>query len=250
MYMHTYGKNTDPVVVLLHPMGITAEKVYEIVGSKLNGDYYLLIPDMGNHGMETADYISAENEADNICRYLTENRIVDIAMIYGASMGAAVALRMLSHTEIKVRSLYLDGAPIAKLGFVMSKLFAPVLIWQKGVYEKNDKKKLAEYIARWGEDLNDHMRATFMRFSNTSIRNIAQACVEGNMAAISEELQKHTYMEWGKDEEFAKKSPAVAKQLYPSAHIVVRSGYNHCEYMMKKNSEYVAGIEKVIQAVV
>ena len=52
MYMHTYGKNTDPVVVLLHPMGITAEKVYEIVGSKLNGDYYLLIPDMGNHGQK------------------------------------------------------------------------------------------------------------------------------------------------------------------------------------------------------
>ena len=67
---------------------------------------------------------------------------------------------------------------------------------------------------------------------------------------MKKEYQKHTYMEWSKDEEFAKKSPAVAKQLYPSAHIVVRSGYNHCEYMMKKNSEYVAGIEKIIRAVV
>ena len=150
MYMHTYGKPSDPAVVLLHPMGITAEKLYEIVGRKLKGSYFLLIPDMGNHGMEKADFLSAEDEAENICKYLESHEITELAMIYGASMGAAVALRMLSHSEIKVSSLFLDGAPIAKLGFIMSRVFAPVLIWQKGIYEKNDQKKLAEFISRWG----------------------------------------------------------------------------------------------------
>jgi len=38
MYMHTYGKQSDPAVVLLHPMGITAEKLYEIVGQKLKAE--------------------------------------------------------------------------------------------------------------------------------------------------------------------------------------------------------------------
>ena len=249
MYMHTYGNATDPIVILLHPMGITADKIYEIIGSKFKSPYYLLIPDMGNHGMEKTDYISAENEAKNICEYLDEHRLTDIALLYGASMGAGVALRMLSHSEIKVRSMYLDGAPIAKLGFVMTKLFAPVLIWQRGIYEKNDKKKLAEFIERWGDDLNDHMRETFIGFSDASIRNISAVCVKGNMVEIPEELQRHTYMEWGKNEDFAKKSPKVAARLYPLAHISVRTGYNHCEYMMKKNSEYIAGIEKVLEMV-
>ena len=54
-------------------------------------------------------------------------------------------------------------------------------------------------------------------------------------------------MEWGEDEEYAKKSPSEAKRLYPSAHIEVRSGYNHCEYMIKKNAHYVSGIENVIR---
>lgn len=246
MVMHIYGSKEDPAVLLLHPMGITAEKIYEIIGSKFKGKYFLLIPDMGNHGMEKADYVSAEAEAENMRDYLVENGITDLALVYGASMGAAVALRMLSFHEISVKSLYLDGAPIAKLGFVMTKLFAPVLIWQRGIYEKNDKKKLAEFIERWGDDLNDHMRETFLQFSDVSIRNIARACVKGNMVEIPAELQKHAYMEWGKDEEFAKKSPAVARDLYPLAHIVVRPGYNHCEYMMKKNEEYIAGIERII----
>lgn len=91
------------------------------------------------------------------------------------------------------------------------------------------------------------MRETFIGFSDASIRNIAQVCVKGNMVAIPEELQRHTYMEWGKNEDFAKRSPKLARSLYPLAHIVVRSGYNHCEYMMKKNSEYIAGIEKVLE---
>ena len=44
MYMHTYGKTSDPGVVLLHPMGITAEKLYEIVGRKLKGSSMMTGP--------------------------------------------------------------------------------------------------------------------------------------------------------------------------------------------------------------
>ena len=243
MYMHTYGTRSSSATILLHPMGITAEKVYEIVGSRLSGSRYLLIPDMGNHGMEPSEFISAENEAENLAAYLKDNGITEISLLYGASMGAAVALQLLSRTDIPVRSMYLDGAPVAKLGPIMTRVFAPVLIWQRGIYEKNDRKKLAEFIERWGDELNDHMRENFIRFSDNSIRNIAKACVQGNMVTIPEELQKHTVMEWGSSEEYAKTSPKIVKHLYPLVHVEVRQGYNHCEYMIKNNTEYVAAIE-------
>ena len=38
MYMHTYGNADDPAVLLLHPMGITAYKLYEIIGSRFKGE--------------------------------------------------------------------------------------------------------------------------------------------------------------------------------------------------------------------
>lgn len=251
MFMHTYGNKTDPAVLMLHPMGITAEKIYELIGSKFKGSYYLLLPDAGGHGEEIErDFISVDDEADKICTYLKENGIYELAMIYGESMGTGVALHMLSHNDIKVKSLYLDGAPIARLGFVMRRIFAPVLIWQKGIYEKNDRKKLAEYIERWGEDINEHMRQCFIKFTNETIRNISKVCTEGNMVDIPEELQKHTFMEWGADEDFAKLSPKTARRLYPSAHLNVRKGFNHCEYMVKENESYVRTIEKVIRSVI
>ena len=52
MYIHTHGIKGDPVIILLHPMGITGEKMYEVVGSKFGGKYYFITPDMGGHGSE------------------------------------------------------------------------------------------------------------------------------------------------------------------------------------------------------
>ena len=80
MYMHTYGEPSYPAAVLLHPMGITAEKLYEIVGQKLKGSYCLLIPDMGNHGKEKADFLSVEDEAENICKYLESHGVTELAI--------------------------------------------------------------------------------------------------------------------------------------------------------------------------
>ena len=31
------------------------------------------------------------------------------------------------------------------------------------------------------------------------------------------------------------------------AHVEVRPGYNHCEYMVKRNADYVSEIENVIR---
>ena len=77
----------------------------------------------------------------------------------------------------------------------MSRVFAPALIWQKWIYEKMDKKKLAEFISRWGEDLNDHMREAFIRFSDTSIRNIARVCFQMLEAHFRNTLQVRTEKE-------------------------------------------------------
>lgn len=63
MFIHTHGKKGDPVILLLHPMGVTGEKMYEVVGSRFEGKYYCITPDMGGHGSEKRPYRSAETEA-------------------------------------------------------------------------------------------------------------------------------------------------------------------------------------------
>ena len=245
MHIHKHGHDTAPTVIILHPMGITGEKMYEVVGSKL-GDYCVLTPDMGNHASEQRDFRSAAAEAAALHQYLVKRKKQTIRLLYGASLGAAVALNLLQYTDLKIENVYLDGAPVARLGLVMRTVFPPVLVWQKQMIANNREKGIADFVTRYGRDIAEHMADTFLQFRRTSINQIGKACVIGNTPAISPELQAHLWFDWGEKELYTKTSKPLVETLYPDAHIIVRSGCDHCEYMMKQNADYISRIKAII----
>ena len=179
MYIHKHGNNTDPTVIILHPMGITGTKMYETVGQKL-GNFCVIAPDMGGHASEKRDFRSARAEAAALHDYLVKSGRMKIKLHYGASLGAAVALKMLGYTDIEIENVYLDGAPVVRLGLVMRNIFAPVLVWQKNMIVKNREKGISDFVNCYGRDIAEHMADTFLQFNKTSIRNIGTACVAGN----------------------------------------------------------------------
>lgn len=189
MYIHKHGNNTDPTVIILHPMGIAGTKMYETVGQKL-GNFCVIAPDMGGHASEKRDFRSARAEAAALHDYLVKSGRMKIKLLYGASLGAAVALKMLEHTDLEIEHVYLDGAPVARLGLVMRKIFAPVLVWQKNMIVKNREKGISDFVNRYGRDIAEHMADTFLQFNKTSIRNIGTACVVGNTPLLTEDMQK------------------------------------------------------------
>ena len=92
MHIHTHGSKGDPVIIILHPMGITGEKMYEVVGTKFRGEYYFITPDMGSHGSEKRKFQSARAEAAALHNYLLQKGLTQIRLLYGASLGCAVSL--------------------------------------------------------------------------------------------------------------------------------------------------------------
>ena len=246
MYIHKHGNNTDPTVIILHPMGITGTKMYEAVGQKL-GDYCVIAPDMGGHASEKRDFRSARAEAAALHDYLVKSGRMNIKLLYGASLGAVVALKMLDYTDLEIENVYLDGAPVARLGLVMRNIFAPVLVWQKNMIVKNREKGISDFVKRYSRDIAEHMADTFLQFTKTSIRNIGNACVVGNTPFLSEDMQKRIWFDWGDKELYTKTSKPLVEKLYPNAHIIVRKGYEHCEYMMKENEDYIRNIQRIIQ---
>ena len=72
MYIHMHGNKNAPLAIILHPMGITGEKMYELVGSRL-GDCFVLTPDMGGHASEKRPFRSSVAEAGFLHKYLKEN---------------------------------------------------------------------------------------------------------------------------------------------------------------------------------
>ena len=102
-------------------------------------------------------------------------------------------------------------------------------------------------LKRYGRDIAEHMADTFLQFNKTSIRNIGNACVVGDTTILTEDMQKRIWFDWGEKELYTKTSKPLVEKLYPNAHIIVREGYEHCEYMMKENEEYIRNIQRIIQ---
>ncbi len=243
MVIHTFGDPVKQVVILLHPMGFSGTQFYEQLAPHFKDEYFFIAPDMGNHGDEESEFHSIETEMSQLYVWLVKNDIRDIALLYGASMGAAGALTLMKHQDLLFVKVYLDGAPVARLGFIMRKIFGPVLIWTRNSMRKNMEKANAEYIERYGEKMGNQMGENFLHFSNESIRNIAEACVQGNDYAFSEEMQSRIAFDWGSEELYTKTSRPLVEKIYPKARVMVREGYQHCEFLAKKPKEYVAEIE-------
>ena len=102
-------------------------------------------------------------------------------------------------------------------------------------------------LKRYGRDIAEHMADTFLQFNKTSIRNIGNACVVGDTTILTEDMQKRIWFDWGEKELYTKTSKPLVEKLYPNVNIIVREGYEHCEYMMKENEEYIRNIQRIIQ---
>ena len=245
MHIHTHGSKGDPVIIILHPMGITGEKMYEIVGSKFRGEYYFLTPDMGGHGSEKRKFRSAKAEAAALHNYLQQKGLTQIRLLYGASLGCAVSLHLLRYEDLDIEHVYLDGAPVARLGAVMRGIFAPVLVWQQDMIIRNREKGISDFVKRYGRDIAEHMADSFLKYDKESIYHIGRDCVVGNISNLSRELQKRICFDWGEKELYTKTSMPLVKKIWPDAEVIVRPGMEHCEAMAQV-PDYVEKIEERI----
>lgn len=58
MYINEYGNKTDSVILLLAPMMVSGENLYEIMKPHMKGEYHIIAPDQGGHGKAGAYILS------------------------------------------------------------------------------------------------------------------------------------------------------------------------------------------------
>ena len=61
MFINEYGDKKDPIVLLLAPMMVSGEDLYQLMHPYFKHNYHFMAPDQGGHGKAGA-YISADEE--------------------------------------------------------------------------------------------------------------------------------------------------------------------------------------------
>lgn len=114
----------------------------------------MIFDDRRNSGTKTA---FSSTSVPGKAFYIDRKREIQIRLLYGASLGCAVLLHLLTYGDLNIEHVYLDGAPVARLGFVMRKIFASVLVWQQDMIIKNREKGISDFVKRYGRDIAEHI---------------------------------------------------------------------------------------------
>ncbi len=243
MYVNEYGTPGNPVIVLLAPMMVSGSDLYELMSPHFSRDYHVIAPDQGGHGKAGA-YVSAEEEYDCLKRFLTDKGIKDIKLVYGASLGVAVAYRMFLDPELTVEHAWFDGVALTEnAGFAewfMKKMFRK----RKRKQEKTPVEASKSLVKMYGYDFARMMTGNFERISPEDIDAICHACCHYDLRKFTEAEQKKLHLDFGEKDFDLRYSKKTIPVYLPKAEVVIRKGYAHCGYMADKTAEYVKEMER------
>ena len=113
MFINEYGDKNDSLVLLLAPMMVSGEDLYQLMHPYFKHDYHYIAPDQGGHGKAGA-YISADEEYKTLKSFLLDEGYREIKLVYGASLGVAIGYRLFLDPDFTVHHAWFDGVALSR----------------------------------------------------------------------------------------------------------------------------------------
>ncbi len=245
MLFKTMGDNSKPAILFFHAMGVTGASS-EPVTAYLKDDYFCVMPTSTVY-CAGQKYISKTDEARQVEDFLQKQKVQSLALVVASSIGADLAMAFLTRTKLPVGHVFFDGGQFAQIGKGTRRIMTPFLhlaikslYWSKGGTLKKilwcDDEAIKPYFIAAGKGLT---------YGNLR-RQLADSLEDKPFPPLPEELQKHTYFEFGSGEEHFKYRDAVMR-AYPRGNYPVFEGYNHMQYQIRDPKGFAGMLRSVIE---
>ena len=222
MVFKTTGNKSNSVILFFHAMGVTGESSMP-VAEKMAEKYYCIMPTSTVY-CSGQRYQSKRDEIQQIVRFLWNHGIKEIELIVASSIGADLAMAFLTEIKIPVKHVFFDGGQFAQIGKTLKRI-----MWC-------DDDKIKPYFIEAGKNLT---------YGNLR-RQMADSLEDKIFPELSEELQKHTFWEFGSIEEHFKYRNAVM-QTYIHGNFPVFEGFNHMQYQIQNPEGFARMLETIIE---
>ena len=245
MVFKTTGNKSNSVILFFHAMGVTGESSMP-VAEKMAEKYYCIMPTSTVY-CSGQRYQSKRDEIQQIVRFLGNHGIKEIELIVASSIGADLAMAFLTEIKIPVKHVFFDGGQFAQIGKATRRIMVPFLYiamkslyWSKGKTLKRimwcDDDKIKPYFIEAGKNLT---------YGNLR-RQLTDSLEDKPFSELSEELQKHTFWEFGSIEEHFNYRNAVM-QTYIHGNFPVFEGFNHMQYQIRDPEGFARMLETIIE---
>ncbi len=246
MRVHSFGENNVPIIIMLPGSFCNADTMDNII-RKMETEFHVLAVDYnGQYKGSEKPFTSRQEEAEEIVRYLEDNGIDSIDLVYVQSMGAEIGMELIHQLErkgIPVKAAFFDGGPFMRFPKFVSKMLG------------NKFKKIIGNLR--GKTLEEVLTApTLVKFSggkperykgllgpicqnaeyisDETLEREADACVTFDYPQIKADLT----LFYSKEESAYRFCHRKIEKTYPDSKIKLVSGYGHVGYPADHLDEY------------
>ena len=252
MRIHTYGQEGAPVVVMLPGSFCNADTMENII-TELERDFRILAVDYnGQYEGSDRPFTSRSGEASELIRYLREQGIASVALVYGQSMGGEMGMELLAQLKrsgIPAGAAFFDGGPFLRFPKMVSKMlgnkFKTIVgnLRGKTLEEALREPTIVKFSGgkpeRYANMLGPICRnAAYM--SDETLEREADACVTFDYPAMDEAFQKNLYFFYSEEESAWRFCHKKLQRAYPYAQFKLVRGYGHVGYPGEHLREYCA----------
>lgn len=242
MFINEYGGRDDPTMILLAPMMVSGSDLYRLMKPHFRNDHHIIAPDQGGHG-KAGGYTSADEEYRTLRSFLLEIGCTRIALLYGASLGVAVAWRLFFDPVFQVDRAWFDGVALARNAGFAEWFIKRMFRSRKEKLAKTPVEASPSLVKMYGHDFARMMTKNFERITISDIDAICHACCHYDLRELTDEEQQKLHLDFGgKDFDWAYSRKTIPRNM-PNAELVIRPGYPHCGYMAAETRAYVEQIE-------
>lgn len=247
MIFHTFGNPEKKAIILIHGT-LTPWQSLKTIYKHFSKNYHVIVPALDGHtGEEASEFISIEQQAQKIEKYIKEKHGGEVFAVCGYSMGGAIASIIWRNGIIKIHNLIMDSAPIMPMGSLPAKVMTNNYLSIIHNSQKRDKKTLDNFKKHF---LPEKYLEPFLeiadKMSDSTIRNmISSVCKCELCKGIPHGETKIMYMHGTKGSEFFQmKCGAHLKKHYPEAKVICFRKKGHCEAAIYYPATWIEVAEK------
>lgn len=241
-----YGNRNRPTIVLLHGGGLSWWN-YREIARLLEKDYYVVLPVLDGHALSDAPFVSIEETANRIIRYIDEYLDSQILVLGGVSLGAQIAAEILSVRPGICRYALLESALVKPMKLTHGLIPLSISMSYGLIRQRWFAKLQAAYLGIPKHLFEDYYRDTCAITAENMI-----AFLQSNSAYRLKDGIKNTsarvhIVAGSRELPAVRTSARLLNAAIPGSTLEILPGFSHGEFSLRHPEKYVQTLQCLIE---
>ncbi len=241
-----YGKGHNEVIVLLHGGGLSWWN-YREVAEKLSSNYHVILPILDGHAKSSYDFVSIEENAVRIIKFIDEQFGGSVLLMGGLSLGGQIVLEILSQKKDVCQYALIESALVVPSKFTYA-MIKPAFGSCYGLIKHRWFSKLQFKSLRIKQGLfEEYFRDTCDVSKSNMIAFLESNALYYLKPAIHDCSAKVFVFVGEKEKRAMQKSARIINEALSESTLQVLPDMHHGEFSINYANNYASTVREIIR---